>query len=100
MDIADIIISERAKIALRWISASLAIAVLTFLITVFYIYKYRSTKAASITGGTAVYVLAFLISQALTITSILDRKIRIHLSTVLVSISLLFILYFTLLIVS
>lgn len=91
--IASMIMSERGKIVLRWMYASLAISVLTFLITVFCIYKYRSTKAVFIAGGASISVLALLISHALTIAVYLGQDIRVALSSVLLSIQYSFAFY-------
>ncbi|GAA5796096.1 hypothetical protein HPULCUR_001465 [Helicostylum pulchrum] len=63
------IIAETANITLIWFGVSLAASVLTFLVTAFYVYKYRSTKAAIIAGSASLSSLASLISNAIYISA-------------------------------
>jgi hypothetical protein len=77
-------IAERAGIALKWSYASLATSVITFLITAFYIYKYRSTKAAFIAGSASISALSLIISNAMLIASILNIAFSLSVQSMLI----------------
>ncbi|GAA5796089.1 hypothetical protein HPULCUR_001458 [Helicostylum pulchrum] len=83
-------IAETVEITLIWFDVSLAASVLTFLVTAFYVYKYRSTKAAIIAGSASLSTLASLISDAIYISAMLTRDVQLSVSNVLLGVELAF----------
>ncbi|KAI9259208.1 hypothetical protein EDC94DRAFT_612665 [Helicostylum pulchrum] len=82
--------AETANITLIWFGVSLAASVLTFLVTAFYVYKYRSTKAAIIAGSASLSSLASLISNAIYISAMFIPVVPFYVSNVLFGVELAF----------
>ncbi|GAA5812932.1 hypothetical protein MFLAVUS_006393 [Mucor flavus] len=68
--------AEAAGITLRWFGVSLATSSLSFLITSFYVYKYRSTKAAIIAGSASLSTLASLIFDAICMSALFNMDVQ------------------------
>ncbi|KAG2236516.1 hypothetical protein INT48_000816 [Thamnidium elegans] len=59
-----------------WRYVSLVTSIVTFLITAFYIYKYRSIKAVVTAGSASISALAFLISNVLVLSPLNTPPIK------------------------
>lgn len=60
-----------------WSYASLVTSILTLLISAFYVYKYRSTKASVIAGSASISVLASLISNAVLFSFLKTPEVKV-----------------------